>query len=64
MAGLPPFIEALTSPVAYPHPAGDIRLIQTHISYVLLAGQFAYKIKKPLYLGFLDYSTIEKRRFM
>lgn len=64
MAGLPPFIEALTKPIAYPHPAGDIRLIQTHISYVLLAGQFAYKIKKPLNLGFLDYSTIEKRRFM
>jgi aminoglycoside phosphotransferase family enzyme/predicted kinase len=64
VAGLPPFIEALTSPVAYPHPAGDIRLIQTHISYVLLAGQFAYKIKKPLNLRFLDYSTIEKRRFM
>lgn len=39
-----------------------IELIQTHISYVLLAGDYAYKIKKPLDLGFLDYSTLERRR--
>ncbi len=64
MDDLPPIIDALLSPRAYDHPADRIRLIQTHISYVLIAGEFAYKIKKPLDLGFLDYSTIEKRRLM
>ncbi len=38
-------------------------LIETHISWVILAGGFAYKLKKPLNLGFLDFSTLEKRRF-
>jgi aminoglycoside phosphotransferase family enzyme/predicted kinase len=42
----------------------DVRLMQTHISYVLLAGEFAYKIKKPLNLSFLDYTTLEQRRRM
>ncbi len=40
----------------------DVDLIQTHISWVLLAGAHAYKIKKPVRLGFLDYSTLEARR--
>jgi hypothetical protein len=61
---LPPIIDALCSADAYDHPAEAVRLIQTHISYVLLAGEFAYKVKKPLNLGFLDYSTLEKRRQM
>lgn len=61
-AALPPVIRALLSPAAYFHPAASVDLIQTHISYVLLAGDHAYKIKKPLDLGFLDYSTLEKRR--
>lgn len=52
----------MLSPSAYPHAVDRIELIQTHISYVLLAGDYAYKIKKPLDLGFLDYSTLEKRR--
>jgi hypothetical protein len=39
------------------------RLVETHISWVLLAGDFAYKLKKPLNLGFLDFSTLERRRF-
>ncbi|MBI4006175.1 MAG: AAA family ATPase [Gammaproteobacteria bacterium] len=38
-------------------------LIETHISYVLLTGPFAYKFKKPLNLGFLDFSTLERRKF-
>lgn len=45
-----------------PASAASIQLIQTHISYVLLTGDYAYKIKKPLNFGFLDYSTLEKRR--
>jgi hypothetical protein len=40
-----------------------VRLKQTHTSYVLLAGPYAYKIKKPVNFGFLDFSTLEKRRY-
>lgn len=60
---LPPVIQALLRPDAYPHPTGRIKLVQTHISYVLLAGDFVYKIKKPVDFGFLDYSTLGKRRY-
>lgn len=62
-ADLPPVVQALLRPGAYPHPTGKIKLIQTHISYVLLAGEHVYKIKKPLDFGFLDYSTLGKRRY-
>lgn len=60
---LPPLIAALLQPQRYPHPVSRCQLIETHISWVILAGEFAYKIKKPLDLGFLDFSTLEKRRF-
>lgn len=59
---LPPHVRALLAPDAYRHPAPDIRLIETHISWVVLAGDYAYKVKKPLNLGFLDFSTVERRR--
>jgi aminoglycoside phosphotransferase family enzyme/predicted kinase len=59
---LPPHIAALLSPDAYPHKPDRVELRQTHISYVFLAGDLVYKIKKPLNLGFLDYSTLEKRK--
>lgn len=62
-ANLPQFIQALLEPAAYPDPAGAIRLVQTHISYVLLAGDFVYKFKKPVNFGFLDFSTLERRKF-
>jgi hypothetical protein len=55
-------VRALFDPRCYPHPVGEVRLIQTHISYVLLTGQFAYKIKKPLDLDFLDFTTLAARR--
>lgn len=59
----PLFIRHLLEPTAYPHPVDAVELIETHISWVLLAGGFAYKIKKPVDFGFLDFSTLEKRRF-
>lgn len=64
MAGdnLPPFIQHLLDPTAYPHEVTDIKLVQTHISYVLLAGDFVYKIKKPVDFGFLDFTSLEKRK--
>jgi len=58
----PALIANLLQPDAYPHPVDGVRLIETHISWVLIAGDFAYKLKKPLDLGFLDFSTLEKRR--
>ena len=56
-------IAALLDPGRYPHPAKKVRLVETHISWVMLAGRYAYKIKKALDLGFLDYTTLEARRF-
>jgi len=61
-AALPPLIQAMQTPEFYPHPVeSPIRLMQTHVSYVLLTGEFAYKVKKPVNFGFLDYSTLEQR---
>ena len=54
-------IQALLNPAAYPHPVEHIELIETHISWVLLTGEFAYKIKKNVQFDFLDFSTLEKR---
>ena len=58
----PPLIEALLRPAAWPHPTGEIQLVETHISWVLLTGEYAYKVKKPVDLGFLDFSSLELRR--
>lgn len=55
-------VAGLLRAEAYPHPVKEpIRLAETHISWVLLTGEFAYKLKKPLRLSFLDYSTPERR---
>ncbi|MBE9527820.1 MAG: AAA family ATPase [Proteobacteria bacterium] len=59
---LPNVITALLSPSAYPDYTVTVELIQTHISYVLLTDSFAYKIKKPVDFGFLDFTTLDKRR--
>lgn len=55
-------IRELLEPAAYPHRVESVECIETHVSWILLAGDFAYKLKKPLDLGFLDYSTLERRR--
>ncbi|MFN3359819.1 MAG: AAA family ATPase [Pseudanabaenaceae cyanobacterium] len=60
---LPSLIQAMLQPDFYDHPVAGIELVQTHISYVLLTGEYAYKIKKPVNFGFLDFSTLEKRHF-
>jgi len=59
---IPDLIAALSDPAAYPHPVDDVEVIQTHISVVFLAGEFVYKVKKPVDLGFLDFTTLEKRK--
>lgn len=62
-SSLPPLIQQMLDPAFYPHPVQEpLQLIQTHVSYVILTGEFAYKVKKPVNFGFLDYSTLEQRR--
>jgi aminoglycoside phosphotransferase family enzyme len=58
-----PMIQDLLNPAALPDPTKEVSLVQTHISIVLLADRFAYKIKKPVNFGFLDFRTLEKRAF-
>jgi len=55
-------IEALSEVAAYPYPVEAVEVRHTHISVVFLAGPFAYKVKKRVNLGFLDFSTLDKRR--
>lgn len=56
-------IEALQQPALYPHPTQEaIALVQTHVSYVFLTGDYAYKLKKAVNFGFLDFSTLDKRQ--
>ena len=56
-------VEALMKPEAYDEEPGKIELTQTHISFVFLTKNFVYKVKKAVDLGFLDFTTLEKRRF-
>jgi aminoglycoside phosphotransferase family enzyme len=63
MSELPVLVKALLEPGSYPGSPPEIELVQTQISYVFLAGDFVYKIKKPVDFGFLDYTTLEKRLY-
>ena len=56
-------VEALLKPEAYDEEPGRIDLIQTHISFVFLTKRFVYKVKKAVDLGFLNFKTLERRRF-
>jgi hypothetical protein len=56
-------VDALMKPEAYDEDTGSIELVQTHISFVFLTSYFVYKVKKAVNLGFLDFTTLEKRRF-
>lgn len=63
-ASLPRVLEGLLQPRAYPHPADEVELVATHISWVLLAGDYAYKIKRPVRYSFIDLTSPERRRFL
>ena len=54
-------VKALLDPGAYPEPTARVALIQTHISWVFLTDRFAYKVKKPVNLGFLNFTTLRRR---
>ncbi len=58
----PTLITSLQNAAAYPHAVHACRVLETHISWVILTGVYAYKIKKPVDFGFLDFSTLEQRR--
>ena len=59
-------VEALRSPEAYAHEGitlrAPIEVVETHVSHLFLTGHYVYKVKKPVDLGFLDFTTLEKRR--
>jgi aminoglycoside phosphotransferase family enzyme len=60
---VPALIQQMMQPGFYPHPVKEpIQLMQTHVSYVFLTGDYAYKVKKPMNFGFLDFSTLEYRQ--
>ena len=56
-------IDAFRNPACYSHPISEVSIVETHISWVILTGQYAYKIKKPVAFSFVDFSTLEKRRW-
>ena len=63
MSVLPSTVGALLKSQAYPHKPQKIELVQTQMSFIFLTGEYVYKIKKPVNLGYLDYTTLEKRHF-
>jgi len=63
MAELKSLVQALLDPKTYPHNPEGVRLVQTQMSLLFLTGDYVYKVKKPVDLGYLDYTTLEKRRF-
>ncbi|MEH6627204.1 MAG: AAA family ATPase [Motiliproteus sp.] len=56
-------LSALQNPALYDHPIDHFEVIETHISWVLLTGPFAYKIRKPVDFGFLNFTTLAQRLF-
>lgn len=59
----PDLLDSMTNPNFYPHKPAVVELIQTHISYVFIAGDIVYKVKKPVDFGFLDFTSLDKRKF-
>jgi uncharacterized protein len=62
-ASLPDHLTGLLQPRAYPHPVDAVTVVETHISWVLLAGEFAYKIKRPVCFAFIDLRSLERRHY-
>lgn len=55
-------LAQMSQPAFYPEPTSRVEVVQTHISLIFLTDQFAYKVKKPVDFGFLDYTTLDLRR--
>jgi aminoglycoside phosphotransferase family enzyme len=58
-----PLLTALLNPQFYPDKPDRVEYLQTHISMIFLTGKYVYKVKKPVDLGFVDYTTLDKRRY-
>jgi len=56
-------LKSLLKPEVYPEPTSSVRLLQTHVSFLFITDNFVYKIKKPVDFGFLNFTTIDRRRF-
>ena len=56
-------VQHLQNAECYPHVTSSFEVFETHISYVILTGEYVYKFKKPVELGFLDFSSLQKRKF-
>lgn len=63
MLALPEAVQALLNPVIYPERPKKVELLQTQVSFIFLTDDFVYKLKKPVDFGFLDFTTLERRRF-
>ncbi|MFH1032531.1 MAG: hypothetical protein V1767_08235 [Chloroflexota bacterium] len=63
MPELPELVQALLNPKLYPEAPEQVELMQTQMSFIFLAGNYVYKVKKPVNLGYLDYSTLDQRRY-
>ncbi len=59
----PDLAAAMSQPAFYPHRPEKVDVVQTHISFIFIAGQEVYKVKKAVDFGFLDFTTLEKRKF-
>lgn len=60
-AAFPPPVAAMLRPEFYPHCPDEVELLQTHVSWVFIAGEYVYKVKKPVRFAFVDASTLEAR---
>ncbi|MFC1985040.1 hypothetical protein ACFLT4_03355 [Chloroflexota bacterium] len=63
MSQLPEVVRALLDPKAYADTPEQVDIVQTQMSFVFLTGDYVYKVKKPVNLGYLDYTTLDKRHF-
>lgn len=59
----PDLVDAMSRPEFYPHRPETVDLVQTHISFIFIAGDYVYKVKKAVNFGFLNFTTVQKRRF-
>ena len=57
------YINLLLKPSSYPDATQNVEMVQTHISYLFLTDKYVYKIKKPVDFGFLNFTTLDRRRF-
>jgi uncharacterized protein len=60
---MPSIIDDLSNPAFLPDKTEGVKVVQTHISMVFVGDEFVYKVKKPINFGFLDFSTLEKRKY-